>query len=204
MADDAYSSTYTVAAVPEETGDPEPTRTTARLNALKVGEGVVVEVCEGVCIDVWEDVCDDVCDEVCVDEQVCDEVCVADDVEVLVGDAVPVEQEPAKTGAIEKGADVTPRNTVFAGAVARTVATSLSILYEYSVVAEVRYNWNAPQISARPAMEMIMAPDSSSMAAVGVCRVHVVPDPVYCAMLLVARLAVSVIQMESVEVYTNP
>ena len=53
-------------------------------------------------------------------------------------------------------------------------------------------------------MEMIMAPDSSSMAAVGVCRVHVMPDPVYCAMLFVARLAVSVIQMEPVDAHTNP
>ena len=47
---------YTRAAVPVEMGEPEPTRTTARLNGLNVGEGVVVEVCEGVCVDVWEGV----------------------------------------------------------------------------------------------------------------------------------------------------
>ena len=69
------------------------------------------------------------------------------EVVVLVGvndveaefEGVP-EQEPAKIGAIEKGAGVTPRKTVFAGAVARTVAMSLSVLYKYSFIAEVRYN----------------------------------------------------------------
>ena len=63
---------------------------------------------------------------------------------------------------------------------------------------------NAPQLSDRPVMEMIMVPDSSSMAAVGVCRVHVTPDPVYNAMLFTARLAVSVIQIEPDDAHTNP
>ena len=53
-------------------------------------------------------------------------------------------------------------------------------------------------------MEMIMVPDSSSMADVGVCRVHVVPDPMYCAMLFTVNDAVSVIQMEVVDAHTNP
>ena len=53
-------------------------------------------------------------------------------------------------------------------------------------------------------MEMITEPNSINMAAVGVCRVHVVPDPVYCAMLLLVTFAVSVIQMESVDAHTNP
>ena len=77
-------------------------------------------------------------------------------------------------------------------------------MYAYSVVGVVAYSMKTPQPSARPAREMIIVPDSSSMEAVGDRRVHVVPDPVYSAMLLVARLAVSVIQMEVVEAYTNP
>ena len=81
---------------------------------------------------------------------------------------------------------------------------SVAVLYEYSVVGDVRYSMKLPQPSNRPAIEMIIVPDSINMAAVGVCRVHVVPDPVYCAMLLVARLAVSVIQMEPVDAHTNP
>ena len=77
-------------------------------------------------------------------------------------------------------------------------------MYEYRVVGEVTYSINAPHASSRPAMEMIIVPDSINMAAVGACRVHVVPDPVYCAMLVVARLAVSVIQMEPADCHTNP
>ena len=78
------------------------------------------------------------------------------------------------------------------------------VLYEYSLVGEVRYNMKLLHPSERPAMEMIMMPDSINIAAVGVCRTQVVPDPVYCAMLLMARLAVSVIQMEPVDAHTNP
>ena len=61
-----------------------------------------------------------------------------------------------------------------------------------------------PQYSDRPAREMIFAPRSNSMAEVGVCRVQVAPDTVYCAMLLTVGLAVSVIQMELDEDHTNP
>ena len=50
------------------------------------------------------------------------------------------DESPGNSGKAEYGAGVTPRNTVLDGAVARTVATSLAMLYEYSVVAEVRYN----------------------------------------------------------------
>ena len=76
--------------------------------------------------------------------------------------------------------------------------------YEYSVVGEVRYSMNTPHTSVRPVMEMIIVPDSIDMAAVGVCRVHAVPDPVYCATLLVPRLAVSVIQTDPEDAHTNP
>ena len=105
------------------------------------------------------------------------------------------EHDPSNTGATEYGAEVTPRNTVFTGAVARTVLTSEPVLYAYSLVGEVRYSINTPHTSDRPAMEMIMVPLSINMADVGVCRDHVVPDPVYCAMLLTVSDAVSVIQI---------
>ena len=81
----------------------------------------------------------------------------------------------------------------------------LTVSYEYSVVGEVRYSMNTPHTSARPAIEMIIVPDSIDMAAVGVCRVHVEPDPVYCATLFTVSDAVSVVQIavESGE-NTNP
>ena len=44
LEDDKYSSTYTLVATPIVMVDPDPTRTTAKLNTLNVGEGVVVEV----------------------------------------------------------------------------------------------------------------------------------------------------------------
>ena len=99
---------------------------------------------------------------------------------------------------------MTPRNTVFVGAVARTVFVFVAVLYEYSLVGEVTYSINTPHASGRPAMEMIIVPDSINMAALGACRVHDVPDPVYCAMLFTVSDAVSVIQMEPVEAQTNP
>ena len=99
---------------------------------------------------------------------------------------------------------MTPRNAVLARAMASVDLVSVIELYAYSLVAEVAYKTNAPQLSDRPAREIIMVPDSSSMAAVGVCRVQVVPEIVYCAILLVARLAVSVIQTEVAEAHTNP
>ena len=107
LDDDAYSSTNTLVAIPVVMADPEPTRTTAKLNALNVGDGVVVEVNDGVC------------EEVCVCEDVCDEVV----------DGVLL-QDPTKTGAAEKGAAVTPRKTVFAGADASVVLVSAAVLYE--------------------------------------------------------------------------
>ena len=64
---------------------------------------------------------------------------------------------------------------------------------------------NAPHTpSCRPAREMIVIPDSSSIAAVGVCRVQVVPDPVYCAMLFTVGAVVSVAQIELALEKTNP
>ena len=72
------------------------------------------------------------------------------------------------------------------------------------MVGEVAYSTKTPHPSARPASEMIMVPDSSSMAAETGLRPQVVPDPVYCAMLFTVNDAVSVIQMEVVEAYTNP
>ena len=89
-------------------------------------------------------------------------------------------------------------------AVERVAFTSVLVLYEYSLVGEVRYSMTTPHTSARPAIEMIIVPDSIDMAAVGVCRVHAVPDPVYCATLLVPRLAVSVIQTDLEDAHTNP
>ena len=69
---------------------------------------------------------------VCVGDVETDGVCDGDrdaeEVEVL---------EQLYTGATEYGAAVTPRNTVLAGAVARVVATSATVSYEYSLVAEV-------------------------------------------------------------------
>ena len=52
LDDDAYSSTNTLVTTPVVMVDPEPTRTTAKLNTLNVGEGVVVDVNEGVCVEV--------------------------------------------------------------------------------------------------------------------------------------------------------
>ena len=80
---------------------------------------------------------------------------------------VGVEEHDAYTGATEYGAAVTPRNTVLVGAVASTDFVSVTVLYEYSVVGDVRYSINAPQSSARPAMEMIIVPLSINMAAEG-------------------------------------
>ena len=57
--------------------------------------------------------------------------------------------------------------------------------------------------SCRPAREMIMVPDSSSMLAVGVCGVQAVVY-LYCAMLLVVSAVVSVAQMEVALENTNP
>ena len=58
--------------------------------------------------------------------------------------------------------------------------------------------------SCRPAREMIVVPDSSSMAAVGVCRVHVEATEVYCAMLFTVGAVVSVAQIELALENTNP
>ena len=58
-------------------------------------------------------------------------------------------------------------------------------------------------VSARPVKESIAIPGCNDMAAVGICRVHD-PDPVYCAMLFTARLAVSVIHREVADAHTNP
>ena len=121
---------------------------------------------------------------------------------VPVAEGVPVHD--GHTGRDRCGAAVTPRNTVLERAMASVDLVLVIALYAYSLVGEVAYRTNAPQLSDRPAREMIMVPDSSNMAAVGVCRVQVVPDPVYCAMLFVARLAVSVIQMDPVDCHTNP
>ena len=52
-----------------------------------------------------------------------------------------------------------------------------------------------PHPSTRPTSEMIIAPDSSNIDAVVARRVHVVPDPVKSAMLLVVSAAVSVDQI---------
>ena len=90
------------------------------------------------------------------------------------------------------------------GAVASTNFVSLAVLYEYSLVGEVRYSIKAPHNSDRPAMEMIIVPLSINIVAVGVCRVQVVPDPVYCAMLVDVVLAVSVIQIVVLNAHTNP
>jgi len=128
------------------------------------------------------------------------DVPVVDGVPVVVG--VPVHD--GHTGRDTYGAMVTPRNAVLARAMASVALVLVIELYEYSLVGEVAYNTNAPQLSDRPAMEMIMVPDSSSMAAVGVCRVHAVPEMLYCAILFVARLAVSVIHTEVAEAHTNP
>ena len=53
------------------------------------------------------------------------------------------------------------------GAVASTDFVSVTVLYEYSVVGDVKYSINAPQSSARPAMEMIIVPLSINMEAEG-------------------------------------
>ena len=52
---------------------------------------------------------------------------VADGEDVPAGVLV---QEPTNTGGVEYGAGVTPRKTVLAGAVARVVAKSPTVLYE--------------------------------------------------------------------------
>ena len=127
---------------------------------------------------------------------------------VPVLDGVPVVDgvlvHDGHTGRDTYGAMVTPRNAVLARAMASVDLMLVIELYEYSLVDEVAYKTNAPQLSDRPAMEMIMVPDSSSMAAVGFCRTHDVPDPVYCAMLLTVSAVVSVIQTEVVLANTNP
>ena len=71
------------------------------------------------------------------------------------------------------------------------------------------YSTKYPHDSDRPAMEMIAAPASSSMAGVGDCRIHpppddVVPSPSHCAMLLVNTSAVSVIHRLLGPANTNP
>ena len=130
-----------------------------------------------------------------------------EDVGVLVAAAevvgVGVDEHDDHTYTEEYGALVTPRNTVFEGAVASVAATSLTVLYEYSVVGEVAYSIKTPQSSDRPAMEMIIAPDSSSMAGVGVCRDQDVVFT-YLAMLLVVSAATSVDQMVDASANTNP
>ena len=74
---------------------------------------------------------------------------------------------------------------MYVGAVARTNFTPVAVLYEYSVDGDVRYSINqlfAAQPgfdSSRPAIEIIFVPDSISIAAMGVCRVQAIPDPVY-------------------------
>ena len=127
-------------------------------------------------------------------------------VTALLGVAVPDGVMLQKSGAVKYGAGVTPRKTVLEGADASTVLTNVTVLYEYSVVGEVRYSMNAPHVardSFRPAMEMIMVPDSIN-APVGTERVQVVPDPVYSAMLLVVSAVVSVDQMAVEPANTKP
>ena len=84
------------------------------------------------------------------------------------------------------------------GAVASTLATSVPVLYAYSVVGDVAYSINVLQPSARPASDTIIALASSSMAAVEGCRAQLEPDDVYCAMLLIVSALVSVAQIEVV------
>ena len=105
------------------------------------------------------------------------------------------------TAATLYGAEVTPRNTVLDGAVASTSDVRVAVLYEYSVVAEVAYNINT-HASARPAREMMTAPDCSSVLA-GTVRVHTVVY-VYNARLLMVVVAVSVAQIVVALENTNP
>ena len=84
------------------------------------------------------------------------------------------------------------------GAVASTLATSVSVLYAYSVVGDVVYSINVLQPSVRPASDTIIALVSSNMAKVGGCRAQLEPDDVYCAMLLIVSALVSVAQIEVV------
>ena len=102
------------------------------------------------------------------------------------------------------GAAVTPRKTVFTGALASTNFVSDAVLYENKVDGEVRYSMNTPQNSMRPAIEMIIAPGCSNMEDVGGRRTHVEPVIVYCAKLLLNSVAVSVIHTEEGDAHTNP
>ena len=130
-------------------------------------------------------------------------VCEPVDAGVTVDAGVP--EHDGHAAATLYGAVVTPRNTVLVGAVASTAAALVTVLYEYSLVDEVAYSINTPHApSCRPAMEMIMAPDCSSMAAVGACRDQVAPEYTYLAMLLVVRADVSVAQMIAAVANTNP
>ena len=170
---------------------------------------VVVLVTDGVKVNDAEFVGDTVVlgvtvnEDDCVRVPVCVVVAVRVPVGVTEGVLVDVDEHDAHVYTAEYGATVTPRNAVLAGAVAREAFTSITVLYEYSVVGEVAYNINTPHDSFRPAIEMIIAPDSSSMAAVGVCRAHDVVFT-YLAMLLVVSAAVSVDQMVAVLENTNP
>ena len=160
---------------------PNPTRTTARLTGLNVGAGETVGVCVSADVPVTAGV--DVTDGVFAGDTVEVPVALAPNdpvavpVMAAVEVAVPVGVMLQKRGAVEYGAGVTPRNTVLVGAVARTVFTKVTVLYEYNLVGDVRYSMNAPHVlsaSLRPAMEMIMVPDSIS-ALVGTVRLHT-PD----------------------------
>lgn len=132
---------------------------------------------------------------------------VASDDEVGVTEGVLVHD--GHTGAVTAGAITTPRNAVRGADTAIVVFASVPVLYEYSVWGDVAYSTKYPHASSRPAREMMALPDSSSMASVGVCRVHpppweVVPSPTHCAMLLVNRSAVSVIHRLLGPANTNP
>ena len=95
------------------------------------------------------------------------------------GATVPLEEQDGHTGTAAYGAAVTPRNTVFVGAVATVALVIVAVLKEYSLDGEVAYSMYAPHApSCRPAREMMAVPDSSSMEGVGVFRVQVVPTAV--------------------------
>ena len=71
--------------------------------------------------------------------------------------------QPGKGADTAAGAIVTPRNSVLIGAVAITVLTLVAVLYEYSVVGDVRYRTYAEKHSNRPAMLAMSVPASIKM-----------------------------------------
>ena len=121
---------------------------------------------------------------------------------VLVGVTLLVAEllQAGQTGGYANGARVTPRNTETAGALAIGLDTFVTVSYEYKVVGEVTYTTN-PQLSIRPAIEIICAPGSTRT---DIPRVHTLPITSQRAKLATDVSLTSVIHKTVGETNTNP